>query len=186
MIIRKATPEDLEGICKVMNAVKLDYDNPQKCGFLAYGLNHEGYAQRITSSDYFYVALNEDEVVGFLMCYDNETLKGLMKSGELDHDDMLTKRVSEQQGKYIYGDQIGVIPDRTLNGVGTSMMETLFDEMRRTEIFDMYVGILHEPAMNSASKKFCERLGFSHQESVRNSDNHLWGIYKLQLSSSQH
>ena len=29
-------------------------------------------------------------------------------------------------------------------------------------------------------------LGFTHQESVTNSDNHQWGIYNLQLSSSQH
>lgn len=183
MIIRKAKSEDLKGICKVAEAVKVDYNNPQKNGFLVYGLNDEGYAQRIISSDYFYVTLSGNEVVGYLMCYDDENLRNLMKTGKLNHEDMLTKTVSEQQGRYIFGDQIGVIPDKALNRIGTSLMEALFDDMREAEISNMYVGILHEPALNIASKKFCEKLGFSYQESVRNSDNHLWGIYKLQLSA---
>ena len=184
MIIRKANLGDLEGICKVAEAVKIDYDHPQKDGFLVYGLNQERYAQRLKSSDFFYVALSDEKVVGFLMGYDNETLKNLMKDGELAHEDMLTKRVSEQEDTYIFGDQIAVIPNRTLSGVGSSLMQTLFEDMRRALINMMYVGILHEPGMNTASKKFCEKLGFTHQENVMNSDNHKWGVYKLDLSQS--
>ncbi len=63
-------------------------------------------------------------------------------------------------------------------------MQTLFEDMRRALINMMYVGILHEPVMNTASKKFCEKLGFTHQENVMNSDNHKWGVYKLDLSQS--
>lgn len=182
MIIRKATTEDLEGICEVAEAVKLDYDAPQKFGFLVYGLEQEKYNHRINSSDFFYVAVHDDSVVGFLMCYDNETLNRLKESGELDHEDNLTKTVSEQQGDYIFGDQIGVIPDKTLRGVGRSLMQKLFDDMQSKGIDTMYVGVLEEPALNEASKIFVERLGFNHQESVTNSDEHQWGIYKLQLS----
>ncbi len=182
MRIRKATLKDLEGICEVAQSVKLDYENPQDQGFLVYVLDKEDYTKRINSSDYFYVALSEDKVVGFLMCYDNENLNDLIENRELDHQDMLTKRVSEQQGEYIFGDQIGIITDKALEKVGTSLMEALFDTMKENLIYEMYVGILHEPFINEASKQFCTKLGFSYQETIINSDNHSWGIYKLKLT----
>ena len=184
MIIRTATIEDLEGICEVAAAVKLNYDTPQKGGFLVYGLTKMGYAHRIKSSPFFYVALSDDKVVGFLMCYDNETLTRLIRSGVLNHEDNLTQIVSERQGNYIFGDQIGVVPDKTVIGIGTSLMERLFGDIQRADIDMMYIGILHEPVMNIASKTFCEKLGFIHQENVTNSDNHIWGIYRLALSGS--
>jgi GNAT superfamily N-acetyltransferase len=181
MIIRRATQEDLEGICKVAESVKLDYSKPQKSGFLVYCLSKDQYANRLESSDYFYVATDQNKVIGFLMCYDDETLKDLIKNGNLDHEAHLAKKVAEQNGRYTFGDQIGVFPDKALTGVGTALMTALFEDMKAVNINTIYVGILHKPVMNIASKQFCENLGFMCRESVINSDNHEWGFYKLEL-----
>lgn len=182
MIIRKAVPEDLEEICKIAQTVRLNYDAPQKSGFLVYVLSPEEYKHRINLSDNFYVAINDNLVVGFLMSYNSNTLKKMMDHGKLDHEDLLTKTVLKQPENYIFGDQIGVLPNKNLRGVGTSLMQKLFEDMLNVGIDTMYVGVLEKPILNTASESFVKRLGFTLQESVVNSDNHQWGIYRLRLS----
>ncbi|MBT3406934.1 GNAT family N-acetyltransferase [Candidatus Woesearchaeota archaeon] len=175
MLVRKATLDDLDGICGVAEAVKLDYDAPQDSGFLVYGLETEEYAHRVEVSNHFYVAVDDSKIVGFLMCYDVYTLQGLVSSGRLDHEDTLTARVSEIDGEHVFGDQIAVLPSDVGRGAGNEMMSRLFSDMAENV---MYVGVLLEPARNSVSIDFCERLGFVYRERLRNSDDHLWGLYK--------
>jgi hypothetical protein len=178
-VFRKAKAGDLEGIFRLAEGLKVDYDAPQKTGFLVYPLNREGYKHRIDSSDFFYVADNSDDIVGFLMCYDSDTLRGLMSSGAMDHEDAVVRRVSEASGEYVFGDQIGVVSVEAMNGVGSEMMERLFDDMWKECINVMRVGILHEPVENVASKAFCKDLGFVYQNEVTTRDGHVWGIYEL-------
>lgn len=113
------------------------------------------------------------------MCYDNRILNQLFEEGSVLHEDQLPVRVTSQNEPYIFGDQIGITT--SFKGTGQMLMQELFTDMRKEGINVMYVGILHSPALNTASKIFCERLGFRCVEEVKNKDEHIWGIYILEL-----
>ncbi len=181
IIIRQAKPKDLNQICEIANQIKINYNNPQKTGFLVYVLTPQEYRLRIKLSDFFYVAEENNQIIGFLMCYDNKNLQKLLKNGKLNHEDQLVKTIASKKEPYVFGDQIAIIPNKAQLGIGKLFMKNLFKDMKTENINSLYVGILHKPALNTASERFCEKQGFIMQEKITNSDKHTWGIYKLEL-----
>jgi len=178
--VRKAKPEDAKAISELAKAVKLNLGNPRKDrGFLVYILDEEEYRERILGAKYFYVAEREGKILGFLVCYDDVSLKKLIDEGEFADEKKFMKFLSKQKIPFILGDQIAVDPDNTSKGVGKSLVDKLFEEMLEESITDFYGAILHKPIKNTASINFWEMLGCKLLLEVTNVDGLTWGIYKL-------
>lgn len=181
MKIRKAVIEDASEIKAIAESLRLNQNRPQG-GFLVYPLAEEGYQKRIRSSSYFYVAEEDARLQGFLMCYDDATIRRLSETGELSHQDGVLKYLQSQPAPFIFGDQIGIQREKLRSGVGNLLMEGLIADMKTNGVPTMYVGILLHPTRNVASIKFCERLGFKQVAEVENKDHLAWGIYQADFS----
>jgi N-acetylglutamate synthase-like GNAT family acetyltransferase len=180
MIVKHAKPEDAQRVCELANILKIKQNDKSQSGFLIYPLNESGYNIR-TKSKYFYIAEDNSKIDGFLMCYDSNTLNNYLKDGLLSHEDGLVGFVAKQTQPFVFGDQIGVNPDNKRKNLGTEMMNELFKNMKKNNIFTMYVGILHKPTKNITSISFCNKIGFKEIAEVTNEDKTVWGIYKLEL-----
>lgn len=184
MTIRQATPDDARAIVEIAQSLKLDLSvHPTFLwnGFLVYPLNEEQYKQRIRSTPYFYVDDCSNEgigITGFLMCYDDETLRKLTQNGDISHQDAEVKYVLEQKKPFIFGDQIGVRKEWARCGSGTELIRRLFGDMGNNGVRDMYVGILQKPVTNNTSIHFCAGFGFDKINEVQNPDETVWGIWK--------
>jgi ribosomal protein S18 acetylase RimI-like enzyme len=176
MMIRKATSADLSGICAVADSVRLDTKHIQESGFLVYVLDKQGYADRLDESDLFLVAIDQDEVVGFILCYEDHTVANLVRRGVLSSDLLRARELAGCNGRWLYGDQIAVRPAYVRRGIGPALVLALYNEIKHRGIDSVFVGILHEP-LNTASKAFCEGLGFAFRGTLRYEDGRLWGIY---------
>ena len=171
------TSEDAESVSNLAKSLEVDFERPQANGFLVYLHEIEEFARRSGLTDYFYVAERDSELVGYLMCYDNNALESLVEANVLNYEDGIVREVSKQERPYIFGDHIGVREDLTQGNIGRNLMETLFEDMREKGINRMYVGVLHSPVRNEASVSFVRSFGFEEVSEVSNSDGLIWGIY---------
>jgi ribosomal protein S18 acetylase RimI-like enzyme len=169
VIVRRATPGDLDGICAVAESVRLNPLHAQEGGFLVYVLDRQGYADRLAASDLFYVAIDRDEVVGFLLCYDDRTVVDLVEQGVLSDDMLRARAVAGCDGRWIYGDQLAVHPAHACQEVGISLAWELYRQLRNRGSDSVFVAILHDPP-NTRSKAFCEALGFVFKGALRYKD----------------
>ncbi len=53
--------------------------------------------------------------------------------------------------------------------------------MEQNHINTMYIAISHKPVSNKISMDFCKSFGFKKISEIKNDDNHVWGIYRLEL-----
>ncbi|MFA5992200.1 MAG: GNAT family N-acetyltransferase [Candidatus Pacearchaeota archaeon] len=180
MRIRRAVAGDCDQIVNIAKSIKINY-SPQNNGFLVYVLSPKEYLSRIRASRYFYVAEDGDEIKGFLMCYDSNTIVDLRK--KLEHEDGVISFLLGQKKPFVFGDQIGVRPSNQRSNTGRSMLETLFKDMKNSKVNTCYVAILHEPVRNRASIRFCSSLGFKVVGEVTNMDEHVWGVYRKELQA---
>ncbi len=177
-VIRHARPEDARDIWKLAQQLRLDYSSPQTNGFLVYVLDENRYRQRIAASPFFYVADTGNKLDGFLMCYDERTLRDLNAAGDMSHEDGTVEFVLSQEGPYVFGDQIGVAREEQGHGIGHAMMRELFKEMRESGISAMYGAILHKPFRNASSINFFSGLNSEKVSEIANKDSLVWGIYR--------
>jgi GNAT superfamily N-acetyltransferase len=176
MFIRRATPQDLDGICAVAEAVRLDPEHAQIGGFLVYMHGRQGYADRLAATDLFDVAIEDGEVVGFLVCYEDRTVEDLVGRGALSADVLRAKDAAGCEGRWIYGDQIAIHPEHASRGVAIHLVWDLYQKVRQRGVDSVFVAILHEP-LNARSKAFCESMGFLLRGTLRYEDGRLWGLY---------
>jgi GNAT superfamily N-acetyltransferase len=176
MIVRRATPDDLDGICAVAEAVKFDPEREQIGGFLVYMHGRQGYADRLAATDLFDVAVEDGEVVGFLVCYEDHTVEDLVDRGIVGADVLRAKDAAGCKGRWIYGDQIAVHPEHGSRGVAIHLVWDLYQKVRQRGIDVVFVAILHEP-LNLRSKALAESMGFVLRGTRRYEDGCLWGLY---------
>lgn len=179
-LIRRARPEDLDGICAVAESVRLDPLHVQESGFLVYVLDREGYARRLATTDLFYVAVDLGEVVGFLLGYDDRTVAELVGQGVLSSDLLRARVVAGCEGRWGYADQLAVYPAYTCHGVGFSLVLALYQEVRRRGVGSAIVAIRHDPP-TTRSNAFCEALGFVLRGTLRYEYGRLWGLYSRSI-----
>lgn len=179
-MIRKARESDSKKIYELAKSLSITNLKDNTKGFLVYVLPKKEYLKRIKISKNFYVSENNNQINGFLMCYDKETLKKMQQKGILAHEDNIINIVQQDAENYLFGDQIGIsrLAQEKKSPIGIQIMNYLFEEMKKQNIKTMYVAILHKPKLNIKSKQFCIRIGFKQIKEVKNTDNTIWGIYK--------
>ena len=152
MIIRKAKTSDSKNIFKISKSVKINWKNPQKEGFITYPLQEGGYGKRIKLSKYFYVAEENKEVIGYLMCYDDNTLKRIISDGNINHQDGTTTFLLKQKPPYIFGDHIAIKKKYLQKGVGERLMERLSKDMKKDEIKQIPASFVKGKGCNLCAK----------------------------------
>jgi L-amino acid N-acyltransferase YncA len=180
MEIRKANTKDVKSIQKIAESLSLNPKQPQKKGFLVYVLDNNEYSARINSS-YFYVAEENGKILGFLMCYDKENLIKLIKEGEIKHEEGIIKYLNKKEGSFIFGDQIGILSEHTLKGIGKAMTQRLFQDMTKNGVEELIVCVSHFP-LNSASTAFVKHLGLKKEAQIINTDGHEWDVYSCNVN----
>ncbi len=176
--IRKTTLADAVQIHNLAQSLKLNKNNPQENGFLVYVTDLEGYKTRIKSTPYFYIAERDGEIIGYLYCFDDATLKELEEKGILAGEDVTFPYLFSQKKPFILADQMGVMRKYSYQGIGKALFDEFFKDIIGKEV-TLWAEVLHNPARNHASISFCESLGFEHVETLTNSDNHTWGLYHI-------
>jgi ribosomal protein S18 acetylase RimI-like enzyme len=177
MKIRRATVNDSFAVCRIANSLRLNQNKPHQNGFLIYVLDQEAYLRKITSSPYFVVAQENNDVIGYAMCYDSATLRKLFAQGELAHEDKIADFLARQKN-FIYCDQIGVEFQHERKGVGESLIYKIFQEMTKNKIQSIFAIILHEPLRNEASISFFTKMGFNLKRKIKNTDGRVFGLYE--------
>ena len=124
---------------------------------------------------------DEDKIIGYLMCYENKSLKQIISSGKIDHQDGIVTYLQTQNNPYIFGDHIAIGKRYLQTGVGHLLMKRLFKDMKKNKIPKMYVGVLHGPVKNTPSINFIKALGFRFLKEVKNKDKLSWGIYGIKV-----
>jgi|GEM_PF-1956302 len=187
MIIRRAELKDAERIHQLAKSLWIDWANPQKTGFLVNRYTTNQYQDRMNPpqmNPFFYVAEENSDLLGFLACLDSSTFKQLTRQGKLGSLEGDKRFMLNQEGNWIFGDQIGINPLLKRGKIGTEMMKQLFKDMDKKQINNMYVSILHKPVRNYTSIEFCKALGFKHikgEDTQEGIDRISWGMYRLRL-----
>jgi GNAT superfamily N-acetyltransferase len=176
VIVRRARDEDLDRICAIAEAVRLDPEQPQIGGFLVYMYGRQGYAERLAATDLFDVAVEGGKVVGFLVCHEDRVVEDLVRQGVFSPDLLRAKDVAGCNGRWLYGDQLAVDPAYASKGVAIQLAWSLWLHARHRGIDSVFVAILHEP-LNARSKALGELLGFVLRGTLRYDDGRLWGLY---------
>jgi len=177
--IRKANIADAPKIQKLAHSLKIDVKNPQENGFLVYTTDDEGYKKRIQSTPYFYVAERDGELIGYLYCFDDKTLKELEEKKILTGEDITFPYLFSQKKPFILADQMGVMRKYSYQGIGKALFEKFFADIIGKNNLRLYAEILHKPVRNQASINFCQSIGFNEIEELTNSDKNTWGIYHI-------
>jgi ribosomal protein S18 acetylase RimI-like enzyme len=189
MSILQAKVGDAQGIAKLAQQLRIDpfrtSDIP-KNGFLVYALNPADYSFRIRprflhKNPYVLVSKTEGQIDGFFLGYDDRDLAYLQKRGVIGHESGILDAVMQMPKPFIFGDQIGIDPAATRTGLGTKLLDELFFRMRAERIRTFVVAVLHQPVRNQASIDFCTRSGLKFVSEVRNKDNTVWGIYRIEF-----
>ncbi len=122
MNIRKAGIKDSKQIKNLAESLRLNSQTPKEKGFLIYVLDEEEYKKHIQESKYFFIAQEKKEIIGFVMAYDDKSLKSLFNENQMKHEDNLVKFILEQNNPFIFGDQIGIRSNNEGNGIGKRLM----------------------------------------------------------------
>lgn len=176
--IRKASIADATQIHSIAQDLKLDKTEPQKNGFLIYTTDLDGYKKRISSTNYFYVAERDGEIIGYLFCFDDKTIKSLVEKKILFGEDKTFPFFFSKKKPFILADQMGIMKKYSYQGIGQALFDKFFSDVIGSKC-DIYAEILHKPIKNNASSSFCKSIGFSEITEITNSDGNTWGIYHI-------
>ena len=117
-------------------------------GFLISGFTWNDYLNFLEYAEYYYVAVRENKVLGFLLGYSSDKIK------EDECVNMLIKNY--HRNPFIIVKQICVIKEMTEARVGTALYTHLFKSIPLVSVF---AAIVTDPS-NEASIKFHSKLGF--------------------------
>ncbi|MEK6891516.1 MAG: GNAT family N-acetyltransferase [Nanoarchaeota archaeon] len=178
MIIRNATLNDAKFIRKISIDSTIKRDSKEKTGFLEFNtLSEKEYSKRIKLTPFFYVAEDNNDIIGFLSAFPNKLLN-LIKSNEPEVFEYMVK----QKGSFIYGDQIAVKKEYYGKGIAKLLYTGLKKDARK-ESFSSILGIIcHKPIKNENSIKFNKKIGFKLIDELKIKDL-VFGVYKLTLST---
>ena len=177
-------------ISEIAASLKLDLKKyPQKNGFLVHPRDARWYRERIKTgrnieADYFSVARNGEQVLGYVMGCLKSLLPLYVEKGLITCPET-AKYLERKAGYFFFGEQIGVNPRFAKRGVGRKLLEGMVAWAKAYDADRVIVDILHEPTRNEASITFCEQFGFKQADEIENSDHTTWGLYELDLRNME-
>lgn len=147
--VRRATDRDLDQILELARSRALTPDSRDAGdqGFLVSAFDLDDYRYRVENADYFFVAVEGDRVVGFLLGY---------TSDQLLPDEWLNRRVEATLGRFIVIKQVTVARDVARSGVGSQLY---YEILTRSGDLPVIAAVVAEP-VNRASARFHKKLGF--------------------------
>jgi ribosomal protein S18 acetylase RimI-like enzyme len=158
MIIRRARQEDAFQIHTIAKSLYIDRPTQDlKFGFIVYYLDEEEYAARIDSNP-FYVVLVDKKVVGYIMAYNDETLRNYLKSKIVSHEERILKKLFDYCREkniqhFTFIDQLAVSPEYQRKGYGGFLLRRLCHETEGP-----YFGIiLNKPVLNPNENLFIRK-----------------------------
>ncbi|MGB9867798.1 MAG: GNAT family N-acetyltransferase [Bacillota bacterium] len=156
--VRKALPEDLEGVVRVAASVGNNQKDPET-GFLMgnYAVNKQAFLQHLKHRfkwiDYFYVAEAMGEVIGFLQAFSRERW--------LEENPFWLSEVYWKPGfghlskcDFVLIEKTAVLAPMTGMGIGSKLYEALFADMRARGVCDVMAETVVSPVPNLASLRF--------------------------------
>jgi acetyltransferase (GNAT) family protein len=173
--IRRAKPEDAQGIWavahsrskKVMTEQRgVSEDDLSRDGFLLYPLepeskNQPNYCERIELSDHFWVAAENERIIGFNMAYTFETMR---KFANLTSNDLtLLDYFMNGWGcepSCVYQAQVATLQGHANRGVMTLVFDRFIDYAAGTGAPAVICEIAQAPILNKASTAIAQKVGF--------------------------
>lgn len=175
--MRKAVVEDAEKIIGIIKELNVFRDSKEEMGFVEYPvLSMEELKRRIEKSEFFYVAENKGEIVGFLSAYSDENLK------ELDFkNDEIVKHILKKEKSFVYWDQIGIVKDYQRKRLGVKLSSKLLNEILKKGYDIVWCTPCHFPKRNKASILLIESFEFKLIEEIKVYDGLIFGVYRKGL-----
>lgn len=178
MKIINAKPIHINGIMKLADSLKFNTNDP-KVGSLVAVLSEKELLARIKSK-YFYVAIEDGEIQGFLIILDLKGIDYLVKQNLFYHKEILPF-LEKQKEEFVYGELIGVREKKQRKGLGNVLIKKLSEELKEEGIHKLFVQIRHKPVKNVHSITFCKQLGFQYIHNEVNYEEVTFGIYEKNL-----
>lgn len=147
MIIRKASPKDLDSVHAIARENSLSHVTQVEEGFLVSEFDQQFYADFLEQKTHFYVCEQDDEILGFLTAY---------RQDELDMTLMVNRAInSRAQNPYVVIKQICVRKKSTRQGVASRLYHHFMHHINE----DIYLAVVLDP-YNASSIHFHKRLAF--------------------------
>lgn len=177
MEIRRARVEDAQAISRIAESVRFNPESADpKRGYLVFVGKPEEYAARLAGNECSYVAVENGEVVAFLLA---------MPTAE----NAATHVVSDGAEALLFGggavlvDQIGVDLNSRGKGVGAAMYSRLLEEHHPAR---MTASVMHGPVKNLRSAGFFSgRCGWKCIGEYTEGFGLMWGIYEWKEDGTQ-
>tara|TARA_B100000989_G_C19434120_1_gene424379 strand:+ start:357 stop:878 length:522 start_codon:yes stop_codon:yes gene_type:complete len=134
----------------------------------------------IENSDYNEAIVDENKVVGFVVCFqDNDLTKSYMQ--KIKHKNF--KAISNREDNFLYIDRIAVDAEYRNNKLGTSLYKNILNFAKENTIKNLTAEINLLPSNNEVSFKFHESFGFEEFGSVKYSEDYEVSLQKLMINS---
>lgn len=176
MVIRNVRGGDIREIRRISDDLSVGRFS-RKQGFVEYRIpSHETYQRRMGGNPYFYVATNDDKVIGFLAAYADSFLD------DFPEHDSIMKRVAEKPHPYVYADQIGVDEESQRKGFGYRLFERLITDASGKGYKTIWSAIIHHPLTNTNAINLLGKFkGQYNNEDISLSTGLTYGIYRIDL-----
>lgn len=162
--VRKATPEDVEGIFSIASSVgkskKESYDGFLMDNYTSSPRKHKKiFKERLLELNYFYIAEANDQPLGFLMGYTKEEW---LKYNPNWIEEINWSPVFDMKkvDNFVLTDKIAIHSQYTGNGIGSKIYNKYMSDLKKDNIKNIFSETLISPTPNFASLSFRKKQKF--------------------------
>ena len=177
--IINALPEHVKKIREISQELKFNQEKP-KCEALITVLREREYTERTRLSKYFYVAVEGQIVLGFLMAFDDKTYEELLRRGLFHHEEIIPF-LNDSSKPFVYWESFGVANNKQRAGVGKALINRLLEDGINDDKKIIHAMIRHEPYKNNASINLTKQFGFQYSGIDVSNEEYTHGIYQKTL-----
>ncbi|MFH1682831.1 MAG: GNAT family N-acetyltransferase [Candidatus Woesearchaeota archaeon] len=174
MLIRTATLGDAEQIRKLIleNVVARDSNSP---GLVEYETFTIPEIERlIDDNPFFYVVVENQQVIAFLSNYTNERIRQLPKDPMINH-------LLSLDSKFIYSELAVSREGYRRQGFVKQLFHKLFQDAHSNNFTEIYSCVSHHPLRHQPSINLLTKLGFQFLEEFDMKSGLVFGKYKKEI-----
>lgn len=155
---------DIAALAKSRSLDGLDEAVARREGFLVSAYDETVYRARLSAHEYFQVAVEDGNVVGFVLAYANR---------HFGADEWLNRRVADELGGILVVKQVCVAREAAGHGIGSLLYRHVLDGWTTTPVV---AAVVAEPR-NEASNAFHGKHGFGVMFTLRPPDGRLRNVW---------